>query len=91
MALTGRSICDPTVIANGKINAQSHPFILHSNGISSVVKITIIAIHKKHMVKVSLKPCHILGTSIQNEERSTSLPVEPHVLKREVSLREIIM
>lgn len=96
---TGSRIWQPTTSESGMIKAHWYPGICHSKGITSVVKITIIAMHRKHIMKESLKRRHIAGTisnqrgqqshhktddihapSIQKVERSTSLPVDPHVL-----------
>jgi hypothetical protein len=52
----------PTERARGIMRAHSHPWIRHSQGMTGVVKMTIMAMHKKQMVNVSLKPFHILGT-----------------------------
>ena len=80
---TGTRIWHPTTSDNGITSAQFHPGICHSNGTASVVNITIIAIHAKQMQNDSLKRCQIRGTSIQNDDCSTSLPVEPHVMSYE--------
>jgi len=76
----GTKMWHPTTSDTGIINAQFHPGICHSKGTALVVKTTIMAMHKKQIVNVSLKPFQMRGTSIQKEESSTSFPVDPQVI-----------
>jgi len=60
--LTGKRIWHPTTSDSGMIKAQFHPGICHSKGMTSVVKMIIMAIAAKQMMKDNLKRCHIRGT-----------------------------
>ncbi len=80
---TGTRIWHPTTSESGITSAQFHPGICQSNGTDSVVNITIIAIHAKQMQNDSFKRYQIRGTWIQNDDSSTSLPVDPHVMSYE--------
>ena len=59
---TGSRIWQPTTSESGMIKAHWYPGICHSKGTTFVVKITIIAMHRKHITKESLKRRHIAGT-----------------------------
>ena len=47
----------------GIINAQFQPGICHSNGTTSIVKITIMAIQAKQIINDSLNHCQMRGTT----------------------------
>lgn len=78
--MTGYNRWHPTVIASGKITAQSTTEICHSTGTKSVAMITIRAISRIDITKDSQKRRKIFGTSMKKLERSTSFLVAPQVM-----------
>ena len=70
----------PTVIASGKMTAQSQPRICQPAGTAGVARTTMPAARSVHTTSASQKRRAILGTSIQKFERSTSFFVAPHVM-----------